>query len=265
MFLSPDQSNQRTFADPRTVDFYVHADTLQPPEATIAQLLAPELGTATMLDLGVGGGRTTRYFGPRVMRYVGVDYVPEMVTACRRRFAHEPYAIAQGDARDLVGFADRQFDLVLFSHNGLDCVSHEDRLRVLAEIHRVSREGAWLCFSSHNLGRAPDLLEGTRRGLGKLLDVLSTARIRANNPEYATWFARPHAMLRDGAFGFRLVSYHIRADAQIRQLHDAGFGDVRVFALTGGDELDRDAARRSREPWLYYLAKKQAPPQGLAA
>ncbi len=265
MFLPLLESNQRTFADPRTVDFFVHAEALQPPEATISQLLGPDLATATMLDLGVGGGRTTAHFGPRVHRYVGVDYVPAMVAACRNRFArelrgsaanHGRFDIQHGDARDLAAFGRAEFDVVLFSHNGLDCVSHEDRLRVLGEIHRVGRERAWLCFSSHNLGRVSDLLEGKRRGLGKVLDMVSTARIRGNNPDYATWFARPHATLRDGACGFRLVSYHIRADAQIRQLHDAGFVDVRVFSLTAGDELDVEAARRSRDPWLTYLARR---------
>lgn len=252
--LSFDRSNQLTFADPSTVDFYVHAGTLQPPEATIAQLLAPELPRSTMLDLGVGGGRTTAYFAPRVDRYVGVDYVEEMVTACRRRFAHEEYVIQSGDARDLRAFTPEQFDLTLFSHNGLDCVSHEDRIRVLSEVQRVTRPGGYFCFSSHNLGRG--LLSGSRRGLLHVLDMVQTARIRANNPDYATWAARPFAVLRDGAYGFRLVSYHIRADAQVRQLHAAGFHDVRIFALTGGDELTVEEARLSRDPWLYYLARR---------
>jgi ubiquinone/menaquinone biosynthesis C-methylase UbiE len=188
---------------------------------------------------------------------VGVDYVPEMVSACKNRFAHERYEIMHGDARHLRGLDDEQFDLVLFSHNGLDCVTHEDRLRVLGEIHRVSRRGAWFCFSSHNLGRAPDLLGGKRRGLGRLLDALLSARIRANNPEYGTWFARPHATLRDGAYGFRLVSYHIRAMAQVAQLRDAGFADVRVFSLSGGEEIALEEAQRSRDPWLYYLARRR--------
>jgi len=254
--LSVDQSNRLTFADPSTVDFYVHAHMLQPPEAAISQLLAKELRAATMLDLGVGGGRTTAYFAPRVQRYVGVDYVHEMVAACRNRFAHDGYDIQHGDARDLRAFSPQHFDVVMFSYNGLDYVGEDDRIRVLSQVHRVTKPGGCFWFSTHNLGRAPDLLGGSRRGFLRLIDAISAARMRANNPEHATWATRPFAMVRDGACSFRLVAYHIRADAQVRQLHRAGFTDVRIFGLKAGAELTVDEACAARDPWLTYLARR---------
>src|SRR5271157_5254557 len=39
-----------------------------------------------ILDLGVGGGRTTAYLSSIAGQYVRVDYVPEMVEACRAEY-----------------------------------------------------------------------------------------------------------------------------------------------------------------------------------
>ena len=39
-----------------------------------------------ILDIGVGGGRTSRYLAGNASRYVGVDYAPEMVRICREKY-----------------------------------------------------------------------------------------------------------------------------------------------------------------------------------
>src|ERR1700756_2475583 len=85
---------------------------LFPPEGTILRLLLPELRTARMLDLGVGGGRTTLHFAKCVREYVGVDYSESMIRECRRRFATspEPFSFVVCDARSLKMFASGSFD-----------------------------------------------------------------------------------------------------------------------------------------------------------
>src|ERR1019366_8247253 len=60
-----------------------------------------------------------------------------------------------GDARDLSRFGDGEFDVVLFSFNGMDYISHEDRLRVLAPVRRVLRPGGTFFFSAHSLNVFP--------------------------------------------------------------------------------------------------------------
>jgi len=54
----------------RLLLFYARYSNLQPPEETILHLMLPSLPTARMLDLGVGGGRTTVHFANRVREYV---------------------------------------------------------------------------------------------------------------------------------------------------------------------------------------------------
>jgi ubiquinone/menaquinone biosynthesis C-methylase UbiE len=102
-----------------------------------------------ILDLGVGGGRTTSYLSRVGSRYVGVDYSEAMVEACTKRFPDLDFVL--GDASDLSAFEDASFDAIVFSFNGMDCVvPDEKRLRCLRECRRLLRPEGMLIFSSHN-------------------------------------------------------------------------------------------------------------------
>lgn len=146
-------TNQQVYRDPRIVQHYAQLQQLQAAEQKILDQLQPHLATMKMLDLGVGGGRTTQHFSPLVAEYVGLDYSPTMITACQARFTNNPAGLdfVVGDARDLSCFEADYFDLVLFSFNGLDYIEHHDRLQALQEIHRVGKPGGYFVFSSHNL------------------------------------------------------------------------------------------------------------------
>jgi ubiquinone/menaquinone biosynthesis C-methylase UbiE len=102
-----------------------------------------------ILDLGVGGGRTTPYLSGLASRYVGVDYAPEMIAACRQKFPQLEFLVA--DATHLAPLGDEEFDSVVMAFNGMDyLIPGESRRRGLAEIHRVLKKGGVLIFSSHN-------------------------------------------------------------------------------------------------------------------
>ena len=105
-------------------------------------------GTA-VLDLGVGGGRTTPYLSAIASRYVGLDYSEVMIRACRNKFPALEFNVA--DASDLSQFPDASFDSVVFSYNGLDCLMpYENRFKCLRECHRILKPGGVYIFSSHN-------------------------------------------------------------------------------------------------------------------
>jgi SAM-dependent methyltransferase len=102
-----------------------------------------------LLDLGVGGGRTTAYLAGLASRYVGVDYAPKMVAACQHKFPRLEFRVA--DATDLSLFDDQSFDAVVMAFNGIDYViPDEARCRCLREIRRVLKNEGVLIFSSHN-------------------------------------------------------------------------------------------------------------------
>ncbi len=217
-------SNLRTFASPLVVRHYRKLTRLQPPEETILAKLRDSLAGARMLDIGIGGGRTTVHFAPIVAEYVGVDFAAPMVEACRKRFDLSNARFEVCDVRSMTQFADGSFDFILFSYNGLDYIGHEDRLRALAEIRRVSRKDARFCFSSHNLESLPNK---------KLW------RLWPRNPPLHDLLRCDWAIVNDGAIVFGLSTYYIRPEAQIAQLRSAGFTDVEVLAHSG--------------TWLYYV------------
>lgn len=253
--MKVDERNRRLYVAPDVVRHYASSSALQPAERVILDLISGELGNARFLDIGVGGGRTTLHVGPRVKRYVGLDYSPAMLEAASSRFQKFGYEFMLGDARRLP-FADSEFDIALFSHNGLDYVDHEDRLTTIAEIRRVLWPGGLFFFSTHNLERddlrfEPSPHEGLlRRAFG----APKRARLRAENQHCVGLDDRSYAVINDGAFGFRALTYHIRPRDQLDQLAAAGFEAVRAFSGRTGAELDVENDTIP-DPWVYFLCR----------
>src|SRR5579862_5345833 len=133
--MTIDASNRLTMARPDVVGGYARKAELSPPELAMLAAVRDEVAGQPILDLGVGGGRMVPALRDLSQDYVGIDYSREMVTAARRRFPG--VRIEYGDARDLSAFHDGTFRLVVFSCNGLGMVGHDDRQRVLDEVHRV--------------------------------------------------------------------------------------------------------------------------------
>ena len=154
------EPNQHVFDD---VAASYHELELKPAERAGLRQLRERLPAVSMLDLGVGTGRTGYTFAPLVERYVGLDYSPRMIELAERLLGQDPSVeLILGDARDLSP-VDGSFDFVLFSFNGIDAVGHEDRLRILAQVRaKLAPDGLFL-FSSHSLGALP-LSTRRRRG-----------------------------------------------------------------------------------------------------
>jgi ubiquinone/menaquinone biosynthesis C-methylase UbiE len=116
---------------------------------------------SAILDLGVGGGRTTPWLAFRASRYVGVDNARAMVEACRAKFPDLKFLV--GDASDLSAFGDESFDAVVFAFNGMDYVLPDaSRVACLEHIQRVLKPNGVAIFSSHN-PRAIVLRQGWNR------------------------------------------------------------------------------------------------------
>src|SRR5215467_9359761 len=96
-----------------------------------------------ILDIGVGGGRTSQYLAGTASRYVGIDYAPEMIRICREKFPQWEYL--EASATDLSPFECGSFDAVVLSYNMLDdLVPDESRWHCLEECHRVLHENGFL-------------------------------------------------------------------------------------------------------------------------
>jgi len=256
-------ANRATYEAPGVVRAYTRHSRLQAPEQTILDELAPHLADMSMLDIGVGAGRTTLHFAHAVKEYVGVDYAENMVRACRERFPDAPTHVSFDtcDARDMGRFGDGAFDFVLFSFNGLDHIDHEGRIQALNEIHRVCKPGGIFAFSAHNANSLARLFAFRWTGLARRPWLFPTRFVkwlilRRLNAPLKGLAQHPCVAINDGAHGFRLKTHYIRPEAQITQLTETGFAHVRVFTLDG-NEVQKDAGLdRLDDYWLYYLCRK---------
>lgn len=253
------ESNQEVFND----DAAAFTDmALMPAERAVLRRLVPRLGEIDMLDLGVGTGRTGWTFAPLVRRYVGVDYSPRMIAAAEGRLGGDlRVELMLGDARDLSA-VDGEFDFVLFSFNGIDAVSPEDRLRVLDGVRARLRPGGLFLFSTHSLGALPF---DTRRSLSPRLShirayrtyawfksIAYARRIRAINDglDLVTARARGWDVVPSMAHNFRITDHYVDPEFQVRQLHEHGFDVVAVYD-TDGREVT--LPHPSRDPWFDFL------------
>ncbi len=249
-----DQVNKRAYARADVVEHYERLDMLLEPERALLKRLAPEIRGRKILDIAVGGGRTTKYLLEISGDYTGVDYTPGFVEVARRKF---PSArIECRDARDLSPFGDRTFDFVMFSFNGIDYVPHEDRLRALSEIHRVLKPGGLFLFSTHNRDhegfnklpwRRPSLdpvfFKSCLYSLYHLPRHLRMRRFEIHTDEYA--------VINDNAHGYSLLAYYISIPRQIEQLARAGFTSSQAFDMRG-DATESNTC----DAWIHYLARK---------
>jgi len=247
-------TNRKTYERTDIVQTYKKAFYLDKPELALLYKLEGRLRSMKMLDIGVGGGRTTHFFAGRVASYTGIDYSESMIKACTERFPQEKFLIC--DVRNMDIFDDNSFDLVLFSFNGLDSLSHEDRLKALKEIKRVCRKEGIFFFSTHNLNYIDEVF----RFKWSISLILTLSNIRKylllrmkNNKNRLT--TMKYATVIDGTHNFNIASYYILADEQVDQLSALGFKNIKIFSSIHGLEMENnfDVAK---EPWLYYLCTK---------
>jgi len=261
---------------------YAARDYLEPAERAVIEILDSSISSMKMLDMGVGGGRTTKYFAPLVLNYTGADYAPAMVNACIEKYGDD-YFFITCDARDMEELSDNSFDFVLFSFNGIDSFSHEDRVSSLKEIHRVLRPGGYYCFSSHNLNwnGLPDLFslkqvkkiaqagksdtdEGTKdfkkqvdRGFRSAYKVarLSILNRSFRMKDYISKLRKSErGHIYDNSLNGKAKVYYITKDEQIRQLKAAGFKDISTICRNGC--ITNNTALLNQDGWIYYLCQK---------
>jgi len=256
--------NLKTYESRGIVQYYAELQQLQPAETAVLTLLKDQLPKMSMLDMGVGGGRTTQHFAKIAADYRGIDYSAGMISACQQRFAESmaSNAFAVCDARDMSCFADDTFDFILFSFNGIDYIEHCDRIQVLQEIQRIGKPGGYFCFSTHNLQGMEQVFNWrshlSYNPISTYIDLVMWAMLRGFNRSYSLpqLQSSAYAMIRDEPHNFRLRTYHIRPQDQIEQLK-SGFENIKVFSWQQETEISPHDLSSNTDLWLYYLCNFQ--------
>lgn len=239
MYRDIDRINLRTMRSAAVVAHYARpgqarADELLPHERAALDEVREAVRGGTLLDIGVGGGRTVQALREVSTDYLGIDYSEEMVAASRARYPEVRFEHA--DARQMAGIADASIDLAVFSCNGISMVGHDDRLAIMREVHRVLKPRGVFLFTTYNRNspeartrfRFPDfeaspnparlLVRGVRHLRDTAISVvqrLQHIRHEIHTPEYA--------VLNDRCHNYGVMLYYITLAQQRRQLAAAGF------------------------------------------
>jgi SAM-dependent methyltransferase len=271
-------NNLQVYNSPDVAAHYAILDYLTPCEELLfGRYIKPG---AVVLDLGVGGGRTTPYLSRRASRYVGVDYASEMINTCRRKYPGVEFL--EAEASDLSALEACSFDAVVCAFNGLDYViPDEARALCFKECRRVLKPDGVLLFSSHNprsilvrpvwnrervrtaseaLGR-PDSFIGKAAFFGLNLAAGARAflraawgsahRIVARVPSRAFW--RGEGYLFDSAHGG--LTTHCWVPAQVvAEIQEQQFRLLKVL----GDDYPQ-ASHEYVTDWYYYVFSRSNP------
>ncbi len=246
-------SNLICYMDDKIVDSYRKGNYLDKPEVMFLYKFEEELKSKRMLDIGIGGGRTTRYFAHRVNKYIGIDYSKNMVEACQTDFPDLTFM--QCDVRNMQIFEDNSFDFVLFSYNGIDYIDHNDRLNALQEIRRVcNKSDGIFFFSSHNFNYISNLFSFriSRDPIITIFNLYNYLLLKFKNMNIK--YNEGYTIIKDGAGNFRLSTYYVTPDEQIVQLINVGFKNIGMYHLNSGTEITTEM-QNDFNPWIHYLCR----------
>jgi ubiquinone/menaquinone biosynthesis C-methylase UbiE len=269
---APERTNRQVWAHVGEVARFASAQGwIDRSEREILERITKQYVGGEVLDIGVGGGRTVPLLTPTAARYVGIDFVPELVTAASKRF---PAAdIRVGDARHL-DFPDASFDLAVFSINGIDAISHSDRAIALREIRRVLRPSGAFVFSTHNSdgpgprerpwrmppvsarqprSSARNLLRRATRFRTLMTNYRASVAINEIGPDWR--------ITSSGAHDFGLVVHYTTASALQAELRASGFaGAIELWDDRAG--LPAGQARPQRQWWYFNVLARCSAGEG---
>jgi SAM-dependent methyltransferase len=248
-----DKINRAAYSSRAALKFYDRPRMdLFEAERVILEQLTPHIKDRKLLDIGIGAGRTTPYLRNLSHDYTGIDYSRPLIERAKAKFGIETLYFA--DVRDLSGFAPEKFDFAMCSFNGLDSISHRDRLRALREIHRVLKFDGFFVFSSHNRG-SPPASEPSRRGTTMRSFIWSKLLLLGHwGLKPFEVFEKQYAILHDSWVGryHPLFIYYIAVPAQVEQLQECGFDRVEAYDMKGAKIRDDHES-----PWIHYVARKR--------
>ncbi|MDR4509839.1 MAG: class I SAM-dependent methyltransferase [Candidatus Brocadiaceae bacterium] len=212
----------------------------------------------TILDIGCGAGRTTLPLKNIGECYTGIDYSLDMIDVCKKRFPNARFLHA--DVRNMGIFKDKTFDFVLFSYNGLDSISHEDRVKGLREIRRVLKHDGLFVFSSHNRNcRFANSRPTLPLALSPWVQVPSLLNYIRSSYNYARnkkqeHFEEEYAIINDKAHNFSLLTYYIDQKHQVSQLKKMGLEVIEMYDPYGN--LLKPGDDDSNSAWIYYVTRQ---------
>jgi SAM-dependent methyltransferase len=248
-------TNRSVYQAERVVREYALADDGElTPQEKFCVACVPEAQRGSVLDIGIGAGRTLWPLARMFRRYTGIDYSGPMIDEALRRFPGHDLRVLDARRLDVTD----AFDCVFFSYNGIDYMPCEQRELVLKRICTALRARGLFIFSTHNLHHARtaawinNFLVEEMRPLR--LDKRSADILRGRGINF--WRQREHreagfAYVNDPAHRFSVLTTYVDINRQIGVLERAGFSTVATIGNT-----QKTAGFDEQDCWVYIVAQR---------
>lgn len=242
------------------VEKYADFDFLFKPEALVFEKFKGLLADAAVLDIGVGGGRTSKSLIPISKAYLGIDVSQAMVDVCANRFNHNDNAsFVCVDAMEIAQkFGLETFDFVLFSFNGIDCIDFQNRKNALDAVFAVLKKEGYFFFSTHNIKSLSRL---TRLSLGKNVfkwpeRYRKFKKLNRLYPDLVEKTTKEWTSIKDGAEDFLLEVVYVNLESEKRRLENIGFKNIVPFCFETGKQIEMKELKDYSDFWVYFLCEK---------
>lgn len=212
-------NNNSKWNNQKIIKWYISRKHIQNGEKKILELV-DFLNIKTMLDIGVGGGRTSMYFLNLVESYLGIDIVPDFIDTLQKKYSQKQFKCM--NVLDITNL-EKTYDFILFSHNGIDnLLTLEEYTKALDNMYKVCNKNGYVCFSSHNIWK-----------------------INQNND---------FALIECDVVGTRMKQVNTNPLFLIKLLKKNNYSSIIVIDREG--KIIDINKEKTKSAWLYYLCKK---------
>ncbi len=254
--MSSSSTNKDTYTSSAGVNSYSNT-LLQSPEVSIFIKYRDYFINKNILDVGCGAGRTSYFLRNFTKEYTGIDYSESMIDYCKIEYPELNFIHC--DVRDLSQFKDNSYDFIIFSYNGLDYISNEDREIALNEISRVLKNDGLFVFSTHNRNYHNITLKpvfkfnlNPKKFINNIISYIqqlnNNSKLKKEQVD-----TNDYAILNDIGNNFSLLTYYITKEKQAEKLSSLGFEVIDLFNMHGQTLNLND--NDSNDNWIYFVTK----------
>lgn len=253
--------NRQIYESEKVVQNYKKLQKLFPAEQIFYTLIENKLKKHSMLDLGVGAGRTTEFFADFFDKYIGIDFSSAMIDICKKKFIHLRNAdFINADVACLPEMPESDFDFILFSLNGIDYLNNlEDRINLVSKIFKILKVDGIFAFSTHNtnaIKRVYSFQWPKRNPLKLFSEFFRYKKVRKKNGPIAFYQEKQFCQLYDGGEYFGALTSYILPSYQILLLKKAGFAEIKTVDIKG-NFVPYQIADTINDNWIHYICSKK--------
>jgi ubiquinone/menaquinone biosynthesis C-methylase UbiE len=247
--------NLKAYNSSYIVKWYEELSGMDPAEKKVLEQWKDAFNNAQLLDIGIGGGRTTAWLSRICKNYTGIDYSEKFAALCKKKFPG--LDIRHLDARDLGNFADQSFNVVNFSYNGIDYVNADDREKILREIYRVLKPDGMFFFSTHNLNHSSfNKVPWLSRSNSLIVNLKTFVKLlpylfRKRKNKKLEIINAQYAVINDHAHAYSLLTFYTSPAYLRSQLSSIGFQNIRLLSRSGEETNDTRL-----DEWIFVTCKK---------